>query len=330
MGSVPTTIPLSPIGMVEARDGRLFRLAEEDIEGVRARTLLEYPDGMLLDWEHRSEDSFDANSKAAGWLDASSIRVEDYEGRRFCVVDLRWTEPGAESVAGQLYRFISPVFFPDFSDEESDLPGVLSFKGAALTNNPALRMPSLNEKQKNMSTDNQSNGVRAVLGLDKATSTEDLFSYLTATKEKAEAFDALKAEHDQLVPIYDAAKEQLSAANEELVKLRAQDAERVAVAFSERRGALIEKALKEGKIMPAQVESFTAIAKDDDGLKSLEGLFAVSPSLGLTKVSDAFKEPPTGDKRKATSGCKDVSEFAAKAGLPLGPARQIWNKENPK
>lgn len=336
-GAAPTTIPLAPVGDVEARDGRFFRLPSDQFEAIKARTATDYPDGMPLDLRHDTETPFaapDGNfpaGGAAGWFKADTMRIEDFEGRPMVVADVEWTEPGRRFVAMRLFRYISPVFF---ADPESRV--VEQFKSAALTNNPALNMPALNEQQSthdgNESTMNEQTtvGLRAVFGLAKEASKEELFAHCVQVKKEADQLSAVKIDLENKIAECDAAKELLSQANDRIGELEAANAATERQAFEDRRSAVLDEAIKSGKITPAQREHYSILASDEDGLTRLSELFKVTPQLSLTKRSEAFANPPKGDKRRATAQCSSAREFSERTGLPLSVAQQIWDKENTK
>ncbi len=191
--------------------------------------------------------------------------------------------------------------------------------------------PSTQTQENDMQTEaNSATGIRAVFGLSKDTSNEDLFAHVVNTKAKAEGFDALKAEHETLVGLHEVSKTQLAAQSERLVALEKSDADRTVAAFETKRDSVIDKAVEDGKAVPAQVDHLKSLAKDEAGLKGLEELFAASKSLGLTTVAEPFTTEPTGDNRKLTAGMKDHKELARQFQITPVQAKRIWDKENPK
>lgn len=294
-GDVPATIPLAPIGDIEARDGRFFRLPEGEVENVIARTMADTPEGFVLDWYHdaQSQSAFRTQA-AAGWIDPATMRVEG----GFLVADVDWTERGAESVAAREVRYISPAFIPD---DETRI--VLQFTSAALTNMPALQMPALNQNQSILMSESQKNptGMRAILGLSKDATVEECDALLVSNRKDAEAYAAkvselsgVSAELAATVELLSAHKDQLAAAQGVIEEMTAADQARAAEAFSAERSAVIGQALADGKITPAQVESFTSIASDSGGLAQVVSLFKVSANLGLTEVTPGLTETPAG------------------------------------
>ena len=329
--AAPSTIPLSPVGDVEARDGRFFRLLEADIPAIISRTQADYPDGMPLDLRHDSEgahvslDGEFPTGGAAGWWSADTMRVEDFEGKRMLVADVDWTEPGERFVQQRLFRYISPVFI---ADPETRI--VEQFKSAALTNNPALNMPALNEAQTPMPIPESTGGLRPVFGLSKDSTNEELLAAVLEQKAKADKLDEAESKLSQTLGLLDAAKQQLSMANSRVDELELSEASRKAEAFEAKRDAVIDGAVKAGKILPAQKEQYAKLASNDEGLKGLEELFESTPDLGLTKVSEQFNKPPKGTSSKMTDGFDRVEDFAKSFSLMPVQAQRIWDQEKSK
>lgn len=147
--------------------------------------------------------------------------------------------------------------------------------------------------------ENQATGVRAALGLSKDTDREELIRACIDIKAKAEAHDEVVAARDQALALVEAGKEQLANAQAQADALKAKDEAREVEAFEARRSKVINAALEENKIVPAQVEKYTAIASNEAGLTSLEELFAVTAPIGLTTASPAITAP-TGKTAKMT------------------------------
>lgn len=141
----------------------------------------------------------------------------------------------------------------------------------------------------------QATGVRAVFGLGKDAGHEEIIAACIDYKARADKSDAISAELVQALALVEASKEQLAKAQANAEALEAKDKTRETQDFEARRTGVIEAALKDGKIVPAQKDKLLAIATDEKGLKSLEELFNVTASNGLTKVSPAAKEKPKGE-----------------------------------
>jgi len=322
-GTVPTTIPLAPIGDVEARDGRFFRLPEEDVSDVIARTRADYPDGFVLDWWHDAESGHPVREAwAAAWIDPASMRIEG----GLLVADVEWTEDGARSVASRSVRYISPAFIPD-----AETRVIQQFTSAALTNTPALRMPALNNRESADMSEKTNNpsGVRAVLGLQKDATHDEITALVVSHKRDAEAFAALKLEHGSTIELLEASKGQLANALGKIEMLERADADRAAEAFEVKRDQAIMGALEAGKITPAEVDKYTAIARDEAGLTGLVDLFSVKPDMGLTKVTPGLTEPPKGTTEASyIAGYDTAEEFSKAAGVPLAFSRKKFEERN--
>ena len=79
-----------------------------------------------------------------------------------------------------------------------------------------------------------------------------------------------------------------------------------------------------------QVEHYSILASDEDGLTRLSELFKVTPKLSLTKPDETFTKPPKGSNGSLTALCSSAKELSERTGLPLQQAQQIWARENSK
>ena len=89
--------------------------------------------GVLVDFDHFSLDH-DKASAAAGWIVELQNRADGLWAK------IRWSDAGAEAVAGGRYRFISPVWKrSDCEELGQDRVRPLKLLNAALTNDPNLK-----------------------------------------------------------------------------------------------------------------------------------------------------------------------------------------------
>ncbi len=127
----PDWLLLAPAGVIVGRDGRTF--SNPDPAAVVARFLANRAD-LPLDTEHathiRAPVGLDA--PAAGWITALEARHGEIWGR------LSWTAAGAESVRTRAYRYYSPAYHLNQSQE------VTSIASVGLTNKPNLYVTALN------------------------------------------------------------------------------------------------------------------------------------------------------------------------------------------
>lgn len=147
---VPEWIHLTPGGeVVRGRDGREFRVT--DPQAIIKAT--ELP--MQLDVDHESMSYF-GSTKAYGWIDKIEYLENDEEDGReagFWGRAENWTPEGMTLVSERVFRGISPVIRVQFSqptegvDDIDEVPEMVSFVNAALTNRPNLRMTLLNRQE---------------------------------------------------------------------------------------------------------------------------------------------------------------------------------------
>lgn len=143
-GAVPGWIQLLPYGpAVEGRDGRAWTLSDP------ASVASAFSGDIPLDWEHSTELQAPKGepAPAAGWI-KELVAVANQETRPDGTTlgpgvwgRVDWTPRGADSVRTQEYRFISPVFT---HATDGQIRQVVS---AALTNRPNLDLTALNRAE---------------------------------------------------------------------------------------------------------------------------------------------------------------------------------------
>lgn len=144
-GNLPEEIELLTTGMWDAPYHGVFMITPQDLQqyvdnfhqDIRASSSTM---GLPIDYEH------DADGGAAGWI--MDLRVgpasdpqNAANGGQSLWASVDWTPPGAEAVAGGVYKFISPEFCPEgYVDPEGQLePMDNVLIGAGLTNRPLLK-----------------------------------------------------------------------------------------------------------------------------------------------------------------------------------------------
>lgn len=266
---------------------------------------------ILVDYEHQSllAESNGKEVPASGWLDPTSFewRAEGEEPGLYGAIT--WTPRAASAIDGDEYRYLSPVFFYD-----RDTGEVLGLENVTLTNRPgiddklvaALGARSLNPVTP--TTAPQENDVTllemliAKLGLSADVTEEAALSAVAALKSKADGADAAQTELAALkaktptdpdpakyVPIA-----AMQAVQTELAALRGEfTADKV--------GGLVEQAIAEGKLLPAQKQWATDLGKKD--MAALTGyLDSAAPIAALAGTQTKGKAPEGGaDKGKLTA-----------------------------
>lgn len=294
-GQAPLEIQLLPAGHMRGRDGREFN--NSDPTGILA-AFQRYGGPMAIDYEHASEIKQGEEIPAAGWITA----MEDRDGEIWGKVG--WTNRAAKMISGREYRFLSPVFYHDKA------LNILAIKSAGLTNQPNLIMQALNKADQSQSTPDI--GMETVmdktarialcksLGLTDEASDQAILAAVTQLQDdkkialnKAETPDATlfvpRADYDQL-------KGNLETAQNKIDTIEGQKAE-----------AVIDQAIKDGKVAPSSKDYHLAACKQDGGLEAFKAMVAASPSIN-DGGKDTTKNPEGGqialnkDQRKILQG----------------------------
>jgi phage I-like protein len=142
--TIVQVLPFTGDDYVTAIDGRQFRVSEFSLERI-AEAFADRQNPLLLDYEHDTYNPMATmGSVAAGWIfevftvgpdeevadEEVLAKVEEYGPGVYARVDL--TEKAASLIAGREYMFLSPVI------HTNDEGTVFEFRGAGLTNDPAL------------------------------------------------------------------------------------------------------------------------------------------------------------------------------------------------
>ncbi|SFD79660.1 Mu-like prophage I protein [Bosea sp. CRIB-10] len=228
----PEWIQLTPRGQVTARDGRLFRFDPEKLVAAHQAGGIDLP----LDFDHETEMAmFSGTKPARGWIVELQARPEGLFGR----VD--WLPVAVEALSSRSYRYISPTFW-----REEDGVTARLMKGAALVTSPALSMPAI----ASASNEDHSMDLKDLLGLlglaETATAAEASTAIAALKTPDPERFVA-KAQHDATVAALSAAQAEIQAGK---------DAAQLAKCE-----ALIDDAVKGGKVAPAARDHFLSLAK---------------------------------------------------------------------
>ncbi len=188
-------------------------------------------------------------SPAAGWIEELQVRDGEVVGR------VAWTDSGRAALNGREYRFLSPVFKHDGAGN------VIELLGAGLVNSPNLKLPALNREEKMFKN------LLKKLGLAETASENDAIQAVDALMTASNARVDLAA----FVPRadYELALNRATAAEGAL-------AARDKAARDAEIAALIEGAIKAGKIAPASKDFYIATCASAEGFdlfkKHVEGL----------------------------------------------------------
>ena len=273
----PDWIQLLPAGpAIRGDDGREFLL-----EGARAVAR----DSMLgaegepvkrpVDWEHATilKGRKGERAPAAGWITAMESREDGVWGL------VEWNDSGRWSIESKEYLYISPVL-----ELERGSTRIRRIKSAGLTNDPNLSLAALNRAGGEGGQSAMDEKLRkllkriaAALGMDAGDHGADAVEAQcrALVTERDEALNrAGNPPLAEFVPRaqYDAALNRASEAETRL-------ADREKADLDARVDAAIEKALDEGRIVPAQRKYFEAQCRREGGLAEFEEFCKSTPKI---------------------------------------------------
>lgn len=289
---IPELVRLLPLGRVHSQKGDF--VVDEESFRTMCRDFASHGNDLVIDYEHQTLTGTQA--PAAGWIKELVLSGGAICGR------VEWTPRAAEYLKNREYRYLSPVVMVRESDGKA-----LRLKSSALTNTPAIdgMYPIINSLNFDEGEDTMdlTKQIAALLGLsedaDEATVLEALRAALEETKalkaksEQAENLVANKLILSQLALKDDATTAEVTAKiaamqnpanfvpveryNEVVCKLNAQES-----------AGLVELALKDGKITPAQkpwAEEY--IKTDPDGFRNF--LSVAAPVVPMTELTLSAK-----------------------------------------
>ncbi len=268
---VPEWVHLLPAGSFTGRDGRGPYLLDD--EGV-INAFDGWGADLSIDYDHQGVHAADNGqpAPAAGWI--KQIRLDDAGiwGR------VEWTERAAQMIAAKEYRYLSPVFTYDKASGR-----VLKLLNAGLTNNPNLHLTALNTMnavdlpqpvKETPGMDELVERLRYLLNLPTASTADEIAAELQKLigQLKAAPVEAMRIElgtaEGDLAGLLNAAHARISdiatyvpradfeAVSHELATLKE---EKITAAIE----LAVNSALDAGKILPAQVEHATSMARAD-------------------------------------------------------------------
>ncbi|HDL3944866.1 TPA: phage protease [Mannheimia haemolytica] len=323
-------IQLFPFGWFEAQDGRGGRWYVGDENGYAlADDINNTAIDLMIDYEHQTlyiaENG--KGNPAAGW-----ITKAEYISGEGLFADVKWTPQATQEIKDGVYRYLSPLFLTDGSGM------VIKVLNAALTNRPALHnlqevvaMSSQfakfltpeeeNPKMKELliklfalsanATDEQITEKLTALEKAKGDSPVALSDvYTELAKEKSQVV-ALSAKVNHPDPAKFVALSDLQAVQTELNGLKQQINDK-------ERDALIQTALSDGRLFPAQKAWAEKLGKQD--LVALSDfLKTVTPNPALASTQSGGEDPNKGTEKVALS----AAEIAAAKSLGLSEAAYI-------
>ncbi|CAH0447779.1 hypothetical protein LMG10661_03852 [Ralstonia syzygii subsp. syzygii] len=241
-GAAPTEAHLLPPGPFKATDGRPFDCAALQLDAtIAARVIalaVRRQNDILIDFYHQSlnKERNGQRAEAAGWIPRT---LEWREGKGLYATNIAWVDDAAQLIVQKKYRYISAVFF--YSPVTGEVLEIIS---VALTNTPALdgleAVAALARKQFNFREGEFDMSQQEIAAL--TTERDGLKSQLAAlTTER----DGLKTNVAALTAERDALKAKVDGIEKE-------KAEAALAAERKQRGDLLQAALTDGRLTPAQ------------------------------------------------------------------------------
>lgn len=284
------------------------------------------PDHIVpIDYNHGSLEYGADACKAGGWI--SKLHTRD-DGMYATV---EWTDDAKEQIKKQEFKYISPEFSPEWTDEYGeDVDGPVLF-AAALTNRPFLKgMAPVSLKDRAGRKPKQEENIMKeklckLFSLppeaeeDKIVSAAETSRLALTEVEKVlgckegtlkEAVVALKGEKDQL-------KANLEATTKDLLTFKKEKA-------CEEATRKVEAAMKAGKIVPAAKDKWLKLAeKDPESFDELVSDLAPAVEFKAKGASPENRPEPTGIHEEVMRLC-DENKVSYEEGL------KILSKDKPK
>lgn len=318
-GTAPEWVTAFPnVGRVETRDGRAF-----DVSAATLLAAFKADDIMLpVDVNHATDIAAFSGGRAdaVGWV----TELREHEGGLQMKVD--WLEEGRALLAARKYLYTSPSFFQDKNR-------AIRLKALALVTSPALaRQPAL--ASAGHSQEPSMKAIATALGLPEAATEAECLTALGTAKaaplvairkalglgdaaDETACLTAIgamvpKALHDQTVTNLTSATTRIDALEKASRDKEVAD--------------LFEGALKERRIMPAQVATLTALCGTAEGLAQVKAHIAASPPLLQGTGLDSREMPNGGgalDAVTLSAAAQKIQDERAAAGTPISFAEAI-------
>lgn len=246
------------------------------------------------------------DAPAAGWIEELQIRDGAIWGR------VEWTPSGKAALDARSYRYISPALLTDKSG------AVLALAGAGLVNRPNFNMPALNSEGSTMKN------LLKKLGLAETASENDAIAAMDALQTQLNAAKTVTPSLAAYVPRadYDIA---LNAANEAKTEL----ATHLNSARTAKVTALVDQAVKDGKVAPATKDFYMRLCATEQGVAEFEKFLAAQPSVFTASGLDNKPAEGQGGKvalnadERALLAMTNLTEEQFLASKALGPVRTM-------
>ena len=326
-------IQLFPYGRFYAQDGRAESQGGwyvDDSNGfLLAEEINSLPIRLMIDYEHQTlfiQENGKGNP-AAGWFE----RAEYISGEGL-FVDVQWTAKAHAQIRNKEYRYISPLFL---ADEDGQVRKVLN---AALTNRPALHnldealaLSSLLYQQKGNSmnfkellielfalskdaTDAEVNACVTALSAEiknSKTALKDVYKAFKGAEDNATALSAQLSKAGTPDPAKYVALSDLQAVQTELNQLKDEMSK-------DKCDQLIQSALSEGRLLPAQKEWAENLGKTN--LEALSSYLQTVTPVNALKGTQSKGDEPEGKTVALSAG-------EIRAARALGMTAEEYAKE---
>jgi phage I-like protein len=262
----PEWIKVTPRGKFTARDGRVF---DVDPELLAARFVQDGVD-LPVDIDHATvkKAMFGEAAPAVGWISKLEARADGLYGK------VEWLAEGLAVLAARTHRYISPTLKHDENGKAFWL------HSAALVAAPAASMAAV--ASADLSTSEEPKMLKAIaaaLGLSEDASEASCLSAVTNLKARIDP------------QVHQAALDQVKTLSADLEARNKAD-------HQAKVDTLLDGALKEKKIVPAQRDQYAALCATTEGLAQVTALLGtMTATLSASGLDD--KQP--GDKLSTLS-----------------------------
>ena len=242
-------------GRVDTRDGRSFNVDPARLISRFQADAVDVP----VDVNHATHFAAKNGQRAdpVGWIKELRVEGAQLQGR------VEWLDEGKALLAAKKYRFVSPDFFHTAEGVPTWVRSVALVTAPALGNQKALAAADHSQEP-------PMKELASALGVTADASESALLAALGAGFVP-------KATHDEALA-------QLSAATTKLSTI--ESAARKATV-----DALLDGAVKEKKILPAQKDHYATLCATDAGLESVKSLLAATAPVLAGSGLDNKKQP---------------------------------------
>ncbi|HHR5622770.1 phage protease [Klebsiella pneumoniae] len=341
-------IQLLPAGTFRAGDGRPAECPDGwFIDATIAASLIAAADARqtpyVIDYEHQTLRSAKNGlpAPASGWFK----KLEWREGVGLFAVDVEWTDAAAAAIDAGEYKFISPVFLYDATGL------VTTLINAALTNTPAL--DGMDEAMlaaasllaatstEDTTMDELLEQLRWFLGLPLSSTEADILNELQKLINKIKASDSQAAAGLAWINGLEASIAALTSQvenpdpalwvsvdvmNQAIEQARASGEEQIAQLTLQQSTELIQAALSDGRLLPAQKGWAEALAKSSPD--KLRDHLSKQPRIAALTTTQTGGRPPAGLPSRAVDAPDDELNPAVLSVMGLNPNDFIEGNSN--